>query len=267
MLYQQELINQVRRLCLADKRLDAVLMYGSFAHGEGDRHSDIEFWLYFAPGNEEINPLAWCSQIGPLTHIVVNEFGAHVVFFPGLVRGEFHFATSDDINALRSWPAQEISINQMVILDRRGALQEGLEALRQRGVVPPLTKREVEELCGRFANWLVLAYHVTERGEHLRAVDALAHMQRHLLSMARLVEGQTRHWLTPSRAAEVELSEKVIEHLQSAIPQGATQLEVRHAIYSAWLYGRLLWERLAAQHTLDLPYGLFQQMDQLLTQP
>lgn len=108
----------------------------------------------------------------------------------------------------------------------------------------------------------MLAHHVVERGEVFRAVDALAHMQRHLLWMARLVEGRTRHWLTPSRCAEVELSGDVIEFLQSAVPRGATDVDVRKAIRAAWLYGRLLWEQLAAQHKLDLPDGLFQQIDQ-----
>lgn len=101
------------------QRLDAALLYGSFAQGEGDPRSDIEFWLFFVPEQREANPRAWCSQVGPMTHIVVNEFGAYVAFFTGLVRGEFHFATSEDIDGVRLWPAQEIAIDRMIVLDRR----------------------------------------------------------------------------------------------------------------------------------------------------
>ena len=237
-------------------------MYGSFAHGEGDRHSDIEFWLFFVPEQREANPHAWCAQVGPLTHIVVNEFGASVAFFTGLVRGEFHFATSEDIDRVRLWPAQEIAIDRMIVLDRRGALREAMEALRQKGIVPALTDDEVAALCGRFANWLVLAYHVAERGEILRAVDALAHMQRHLLWMARLVEGRTRHWLTPSRCVEAELPGDALERLRGAVPRGATASDVQKAIRAGWQYGRRLLEQLAARHKLELPDRLFMEIDQ-----
>ena len=149
----------------------------------------------------------------------------------------------------------------------RGALREALEALRQRGIVPPLGDDEVAALCGRFANWLVLAHHVAERGEIFRAVDALAHMQRHLLWMARLAEGRTHHWLTPSRCAEAELSRDAIELLRGAVPRGATGADVRKAIHAAWQYGKRLWEELAARHKLELPDGLFMQIDQAVAAP
>lgn len=237
-------------------------MYGSFAHGEGDSHSDIEFWLFFVPERKEVNPRAWCAQVAPLTHLVINEFGAYVAFFTGLVRGEFHFARSEDIDRVRLWPAREAAIDRMIVLDRRGALRQALEALQERRDVPPLSDKEVEALCGRFANWLVLAHHVAERGEVFRALDALAHTQRHLLWMARLVEGRTCHWLTPSRCAEAELPADAVEIFRGAVPRGATAADVRNAIRAAWPYGRHLWEELAARHELALPDRLFMEIDQ-----
>ena len=138
--------------------------------------------------------------------------------------------------------------------------------MRQRGMVPPLTDDEVVALCGRFANCLVLAHHVAERGEIFRAVDALAHMQRHLLWMARLGEGWAHHWLTPSRCAEAELSGEAIELLRGAVPRGATAADVWKAIRAAWQYGRRLWEQLAARHKLELPDRLFMQIDQAVAE-
>ncbi len=41
------MIEKVRELCNQDERLVATLMYGSFALGQGDRFSDIEFYLFF----------------------------------------------------------------------------------------------------------------------------------------------------------------------------------------------------------------------------
>src|SRR4029453_3602373 len=102
---------------------------------------------------------------------------------------------------------------------------------------PPRTWRDIEPLCGRFANWLVLAHHVRRRGELLRAVDALAHVERHLLWMARLVEDNTEHWLTPPGQAEAELSPPTIQTLvrSTAVAEDAA---IRAAILDAWSCGR-----------------------------
>jgi lincosamide nucleotidyltransferase len=50
MLPQEAMIERVRELCHRDERLVSALMYGSFAIGEGDRFSEIEFYLFFAEG-------------------------------------------------------------------------------------------------------------------------------------------------------------------------------------------------------------------------
>ena len=44
MLPQEAMIERVRELCEQDGRVVAALMYGSFALGQGDRFSDIEFF-------------------------------------------------------------------------------------------------------------------------------------------------------------------------------------------------------------------------------
>jgi predicted nucleotidyltransferase len=45
MLQQEAMIERTRRICREDERLAAAMMYGSFAQGEGDGFSDIEFIL------------------------------------------------------------------------------------------------------------------------------------------------------------------------------------------------------------------------------
>ena len=47
MLPQEVMIEKVRGLCDRDERVVSALTYGSFALGEGDRFSDIEFYLFF----------------------------------------------------------------------------------------------------------------------------------------------------------------------------------------------------------------------------
>jgi lincosamide nucleotidyltransferase len=229
------MIERVERLCAGDGRLDAALIYGSFAQGTADEFSDIEFWLFHAedPGD----PRGWIEQVAPLLHLVRNEFGAEVAFFPGLIRGEFHFATVADIASVGQWPAR---CGARAVIDRRGELSAVLATLPEEPARDP-----AEEICGRFANWLLLAHHVDQRGEHLRALDALAHAQRHLLWMARLAEHSTEHWLTPSRRAEREL--------RTSFP--ATHEDVR----AAWRAGRALWTRLGTP-----PAALVAELDEAL---
>lgn len=47
MLQQEAMIEKVREACERDDRVVSALMYGSFALGEGDGFSDVEFYLFF----------------------------------------------------------------------------------------------------------------------------------------------------------------------------------------------------------------------------
>jgi lincosamide nucleotidyltransferase B/F len=263
-LPQEALIESVRRCCRADSRLHAALMYGSFVHGEADAHSDIEFWLFFAPG-AHVDPRQWFAGVGQLNYLAVNEFGAHVVFFPGLIRGEFHFASSHDIAGVRSWPARGAAIEDMIVVDHTGVLRAALESLPTRAVLPQ-TADDVDQLCGRFANWITLAYHVAQRGENLRALDALAHARTHLLWMARLATGQTAHWLTPSRLAETDLPAGTLAALH-ATTATAEPARIAAALRATWLSGRAHWTQLANQHGTPPPLALFAELDRALLPP
>jgi lincosamide nucleotidyltransferase len=265
MLRQQDLITRVRERCAADPRLDAALMYGSIAQGVGDEYSDIEFWLFFSetsetetPETETLDPAEWCRRIGPTLAVTVNEFGSHVVFFEGLIRGEFHFATTADLPVVAGWPSLGARTDDIIVLDRRGALRPLLESL-PRHVRPVETPAEIAELCLRFANWIVLAMHVTRRGEVLRAQDALGHARRHLLWMARLATGATVTWLTPSRRAETELPPGVIAQVHATL--GADPHE---ALRAMWRTGRELWQELSTRHDFAAPAALWAQLDQRL---
>ncbi|MET1074851.1 MAG: hypothetical protein ABWY11_19540 [Umezawaea sp.] len=234
MLPQEHLIARVVDLCRTDDRLDAALQYGSFPQGSGDQHSDIEFWLFTTA---QIDPVQWCAQIAPITHHVRNEFGADVVFFAGLVRGEFHFA--QDVAQVSDWPARGAPVDRMIVLDRTGALRAALTEVPLHPTLPTAA-----EVCGRFANWLVLAHHVRARGEALRTADTMSHVQRHLLWMTRLAENTTTHWLTPSRLAERELPPQA----PVATPE------------AAWHTGRALWLALDC----PVPDALFAELDAAL---
>ncbi|MFE2756287.1 hypothetical protein ACFXGA_30230 [Actinosynnema sp. NPDC059335] len=264
MLFQEELIARVRDVCADDEGLDAALMYGSFAAGEADEHSDIEFWLFFTPRRRAgIDPRSWCTDIAPVSYGLVNEFGSYVAFFPGLVRGEFHFATVDEIADVARWPARGAPVERMLLVDRRGALAPVLRGLPERPVPPVDSPEAVARYCDPFANWLVLAHHLAARGEDLRAWDALGHAQRHLLWMARLAERSTAHWLTPSRGAERELSADTVARLRAAT-SAASPRELVGALRAALDLGRRLWPVIADRVGLAAPTALFAELDAAL---
>lgn len=260
MLFQEELIERVRAACTADTGLDAALMYGSFAAGEADEHSDIEFWLFFtAERHAQVDPEQWCADIAPTSYGLLNEFGSYVAFFPGLVRGEFHFATVDEIPGLADWPARGAAVDRMVVLDRRGALAPVLRALPER-YLPPVDRAEiVTQYFDPFVNWLVLAHHLAARGEDLRAWDALGHAQRHLLWMARVAEESTAHWLTPSRGAERELSAETVAGLRASTAAASPEA-LAMALRSALELGRRLWQVVPERYGRAAPTALFAEL-------
>ena len=70
----------------------AALMYGSFALGQRDSFSDIEFYVFFDDeAFEALEEEAWVRRIAPLELYYINEFGNGNAIFENLVRGEFHF--------------------------------------------------------------------------------------------------------------------------------------------------------------------------------
>ena len=79
-------------------------MYGSFAIGEGDRFSDIEFYLFFTDETSgDLREEAWVAQIAPLCLYYVNEFGNGTAIFENLVRGEFHFEAAPSVGLVDAW--------------------------------------------------------------------------------------------------------------------------------------------------------------------
>lgn len=70
------LIEKVREVSTQDERVQAALLYGSFAYGEGDPYSDLDVYLFFdEEALSEIEPRQWLRQIAPIEFHYRNEFG------------------------------------------------------------------------------------------------------------------------------------------------------------------------------------------------
>jgi lincosamide nucleotidyltransferase B/F len=124
MLPQEVMIEKTRELCYKDERLVAALMYGSFALGQGDRFSDIEFYLFFEDeASEGLEEEAWVAQIAPLALYYVNEFGNGTAIFENLVRGEFHFEAASNVGLVDAWEVAWFpSLESAVLVDKSGEL-------------------------------------------------------------------------------------------------------------------------------------------------
>ncbi len=248
---QDALDTTIRDLLRADNRVTAALTYGSRPAGLGDAHSDVEFWVFVDDGAlDSWSAGEWVTAVGSPDLLVRNEFGAWVAVFAGHVRVEVHVWPASDIDVVRTWPARGAPVESMVVVDRDGRLARALAELPLHAAIPA-TAEDVAEVCGRFANWWLLGRNVLARGEFERALDALSHVRRHLLWMARLDEGQTSRWLTPSRLAEHDLSVEAIEELRT-IRSGTGPADLATAYAQAWVLGVGRWRSLARVWEFDL---------------
>jgi lincosamide nucleotidyltransferase len=264
MLPQQAMIERVRELCDQDDRVVAALMYGSFALGQGDRFSDIEFYLFFDDeASEGLQEEAWVGHIAPLALYYVNEFGNGTAIFENLVRGEFHFEAASNVSLVDAWESAWFpSLESAVLVDKSGELSGRMGRLVRR---PPNldTPERSLFLCRSLMNWTLMGTNLLERGEYARAEAFLTLVHGHLLQAMRLVEGNSVNWLSPTRRLEEDASASSYERYRTCTAALEAE-QLARAYASTWEWARELMGELAARHALELPEALLGELDQRL---
>jgi lincosamide nucleotidyltransferase len=261
-LIQEQMIARVRELCQEDTDVVAAWMYGSFTRAEGDAHSDIEFCIYLVDAaHDAFEPAHWVSQVAPVALYFVNEFGTGTAIFRNLVRGEFHFERAADMAKIRmlkrasGFPPAE----QMLILDRTGELMTHLRFISGPG--PDRGASDyVAWLWQSYLNWMLFGANVLARGERARALELLWFVHRCLLWLARVSEGTTERWQTPSKNVEHDLSEGAYGRYV-ACTAALRGPDLERAYQAAWKWGKELIRTLARERGADSYEALVQQLD------
>ena len=258
-LPQNRLIQRVKDKCIQDDRLDAALTYGSFTKREGDRYSDIEFWLFFNPDKlSDIDQKQWIEDVAPIYWTVINEYGTRVAFFKDhLIRGEFHFVPTSSVSGVRDWPAVESErASEMVIVDHTNKLHGYIEAGEP---TVPSSPAQIERLCGQYLNWYLFGRNVLKRGDLAQTHMILGILHGYLIWMARLQEGSTKHWQTQSKSLETELSQESYQEFVQTTSRCEIH-ELERAYEHGWQWGRRLIHLLEQKHGFGIPPGLIDAM-------
>jgi lincosamide nucleotidyltransferase len=262
MLQQEVMIEKVRELCQQDERVVAALMYGSFALGQGDRFSDIEFYMFFADKTlDDLEEEAWVGQIAPLELYYVNEFGSGTATFENLIRGEFHFEAASNVVLVDSWETAWFpSLESAVLVDKSGKLSRRVSRLVRR---PPEmdTPERALFLCRSLINWTLMGANLLKRGEYARAETFLTLVHGHLLQAIRLVEGKSANWLSPSRRLEEDISAASYERFRACT--AALDVKQLFRAYAAtWEWSQELMGQLSTRHAFTLPETLLSRLNQ-----
>lgn len=270
MLPQEELIGRLAKICRQDPQLVAAMHYGSFAHLEADEFSDLDIILYFEDAAvSDIDQRAWLEQIAPVELFYINEFGNSAAIFEtlmdkALIRGEFHFDPAGDMAKLEGYRGQMWfpSLETTLIVDKSGALSRQLGPFTG----PPPAHESAQDasyLCDSFLNWFLFGQNLLARREYARALEVMTLLHDNLLRMARLIEGKTQRWITPTRRLEQDLSPEAYTRYRGCTAPLKPET-LRQAYRLAWVWGNEMMVSLAGRYGFTLPESLIQKLSHRL---
>jgi len=244
---QRALLERIRARAEASPEVAGLLLFGSFAAGTEDEHSDLDIGLYIDEAAfEGFDLRRWLEPIADVAAIHVDPYCSTVIF-TDLVRAEIHLGTR--AAAVEAWPplAGVIafpSLERMVLLDRTGTIGAAVAPLI--GRLPERGPADGErELLG-LVNGLLVADACRRRGDLAKALAHLASAQRHLLRLARLAEGATNEWIAPERGLAADLSPATYERYAAATAL-LDERSIRAAVDRSWRWGRELAAEVGAR--------------------
>ena len=148
------------------------------------------------------------------------------------------------------------------MVDKDGELSRRVSTLVRRPPDLDTSERAIF-LYRSLMKWTLMGANLLKRGEYARAQAFLALVHGHLLRAARLVEGKTANWFSPSRGLEEEVSAASYERFRACTAALDAEQLVR-AYASTWEWSRELMSELATRHAFALPEALLNKLDRRL---
>ena len=202
---QLQMINKTKSIAQQDENVSAVFMYGSFTKNEGDKYSDIEFYI-FLKTKENFSAEEWVNQVYPVALYFINEYGSEVAIFENMIRGEFHFLKTDEIKIIKSWEGIVAfsDFDQMNLIDKDGLLTETLNQIKVK--FPDRTTDEnILWLSQSLLNVVLTTSNLIKREEFAHAHHSLSNVQKYLLWLIRARTSKTQHWESPTKSLEKDI--------------------------------------------------------------
>lgn len=208
MLVQNKIINIVKDKCIQDDSVSACMMYGSFTKGEGDQHSDVEFYIFIADDLiNRFNSRHWISEVNAVDLLFFNEHGTEVAIFSNMIRGEFHFLPESEMDIIKSFKPTGVfpDTESMYLYDSTERLKPLLDGLSGSGP-ERMTNENVNFAFNNFVNAWLMGVNVMKRGELARSLEVLTHVQKYVLQLIRVQEKNVERWLNSTKNLEVDIS-------------------------------------------------------------
>lgn len=261
MLFQQDLINRVTNKCNKDSYIASAMMYGSFTKGEGDKYSDVEFYIFIKDTLfDEFDSDRWISSLCSTDLLYFNEFGTQVAIFHNLIRGEFHFLPQSRMNVIKEFKPTGVfpEADKMFIYDSTSQLYSLLEYLGGEGP-DRKTNENVNASFNGFVNYWIFGVNVLKRGEYARSLEILSHVQKHIVQAIRIQEDSVERWLNSTKNLENDLKKSSYESYKS-ITADLDQANLTKAYYNALALMEKLHFNLSSSYEIDVSRELLAKM-------
>lgn len=264
-MLQLQMIERFRRAFEEDPHIVGALMFGSFATGEGDAWSDVEFAVFVEDARfDAFAPRSLLDAVSPVAAFFRDDHGHHTALFHNGIRGEFHFLRASEQGVVAGWEGHGWfpSLDAAILLDRTGELSRHAAPLVGG---PPARGGAalVERLTLNLLNHLLMGAQLLHRGERARAWALLPRAHENLLKLVRLRHGATAHWPTPSRAFEADLPDAAVRRYLTCTASAEAAALVR-AYRATWTWSRELFAEVAAPSGVDTPASIVAHVDGLL---
>jgi lincosamide nucleotidyltransferase len=247
---QLQMISQTKFIAQQDENVSALFMYGSFTKNEGDKYSDIEFYI-FLKSKENFSAEKWVNQIFPVALYFTNEYGSEVAIFENMIRGEFHFLKTDEIGIIKSWEGivSFSDFDQMNLIDKDELLTKTLNQIKIKSP-DRITNKNILWLSQSLLNVLLTTNNLIKREEFAHAHQSLSNVHKYLLWLIRLANQEAQHWESPTKNLEKDI-DKIWYSKYKTTTSDLNPENLKIAFQNALKLSKTLFDKLNVEPTLN----------------